>query len=98
VIVEPGKYQGRLGQVVNEMLERYEHGTLPAGWDLVPGRHLKVFLLSAPDAPETIKLTEPIFNDLTSDSGQRIAFTQNRRYVSLEALRKAKKTSELGED
>jgi hypothetical protein len=98
VIVERGKYQGRLGEVVNEMLDRYEKGTLPAGWDLGPGRHLKVFLLSAPDATETIKLTQPIINDLTSSNGQRIAFTQNRRYVSLEALRKAKKTSELGEE
>jgi hypothetical protein len=98
VIVERGKYHGRLGEVVNEMLDRYEKGTLPAGWDLGPGRHLKVFLLSAPDATETIKLAQPIINDLTSSNGQRIAFTQNRRYVSLEALRKAKKTSELGEE
>jgi len=97
VIVERGKYRGRLGEVVNEMLDRYEKGTLPAGWDLGPGRHLKVFLLSAPDAAETIKLAQPIINDLTSSNGQRIAFTQNRRYVSLEALRKAKKTSELEE-
>jgi hypothetical protein len=98
VIVERGKYQGRLGEVVNEMLDRYEKGTLPPGWDLRPGRQLKVFLLSAPDAPETIKLAEAIINDLTSNNGQRIAFTQNRRYVSLDALRKAKKTSELGQE
>jgi hypothetical protein len=98
VIVERGKYPGRLGVVVNEMLDRYEKGTLPAGWDLGPGRHLKVVILSAPDAAETVKLAEPIINDLTSSNGQRIAFTQNRRYVSLEALRKAKKTSELGEE
>lgn len=98
VIMERGKYHGRLGEVVNEILDRHENGTLPAGWDLGPGRHLKVFVLSAPDAAETIKLADPIINDLTSSNGQRIAFTQNRRYVSLEALRKAKKTSELGEE
>lgn len=98
VIIERGKYHGRLGEVVNEILERHEKGTLPAGWDLGPGRHLKVFLLSAPDAVETVKLAEAIINDLTSSNGQRIAFTQNRRYASLEALRKAKKTSELGEE
>jgi hypothetical protein len=98
VVVERGKYHGRLGEVVNEMLDRYEKGTLPTGWDLRPGRHLKVFLLSAPEAAETIKLAQPIINDLTSSNGQRIAFTQNRRYVSLEALQKAKKTSELGEE
>jgi serine/threonine protein kinase len=98
VIVERGKYHGRLGEVVNEMLNRYEKGTLPAGWDLRPGRHLKVFLLSAPEAADTIILSQPIINDLTSKNGQRIAFTQNRRYVPLEALRKATKTSELGEE
>jgi hypothetical protein len=65
---------------------------------LGPGRHLKVFLLSPPDAAETVKLAEPIINDLTSSTGQRIAFTQNRRYVSLDALRKVKKTSELREE
>jgi hypothetical protein len=98
VILERAKYHGRLGEVVNEILDRNEKGTLPPGWDLSPGRHLKVFLLSAPDAVETVKLAGPIINDLTSHNGQRIAFTQNRRYVSLEALRKAKKTSELGEE
>lgn len=98
VIVERGKYDGRLGDVVNAMPERYEMGTLPPGWDLGPGRHLKVFLLSAPDDAETIKLPQPITNDLTATNGQRIAFTQNRRYVSLEALRKARKTSELEEE
>jgi hypothetical protein len=51
-----------------------------------------------PDAAETIKLAESIINDLTSSNGQRFAFAQNRRYVSLDALRKAKKTSELGEE
>jgi hypothetical protein len=45
-----------------------------------------------------VGLAEPIINDLTSNTGQKIAFTQNRLYVSLEALRKAKKTSELGEE
>jgi len=98
VILERGKYHGRLGEVVNQILDRNEKGTLPPGWDLSPGRHLKVFLLSAPDAVETIRLAEPIVNDLTSNNGQRIAFTQNRRYISLDALRKAKKTSELGEE
>src|SRR5262249_29705488 len=98
VIVERGKYHGRLGEVVNEMLDRYEKGTLPAGWNLGPGRHLKVFLLSAAESGETIKLAQPIIHDLTSSNGQRIAFTQNRQCLSLEALRKAKKTSELGEE
>ena len=58
----------------------------------------KVFLLSASDAPETVKLEQPILNDITSSGGQRIAFTQNQRYVSLDALLRAKKTSELKDE
>jgi hypothetical protein len=54
-----------------------------------------VLLLSAPDAPQTVKLDGPIENDTESQTGQRIAFTQNQRYVKLDAIRKAKKTSEL---
>ena len=96
VIVDAEKYHGRLGEVVNEMLDRYDKGTLPAGWDLKPGRQLKVFLLSAPDAAETIKLAEPIINDLTSSNGQRIAFTQNRRYVSLGCSAKSKEDLGIG--
>jgi hypothetical protein len=34
-------------------------------------------------------------NDLVSDSGRTVAFTQSQRYVSLERLRTAKTTSDL---
>jgi hypothetical protein len=55
----------------------------------------KVFLLSAPTAPETITLPNPVENDLRARSGRTVAFTQNQRYVSLERLRAARRTSEL---
>jgi hypothetical protein len=90
VIFERGKYPGRLGEVIEQALEKTERADWPYKWDV----H-KVFLLSAPEAPETIKLKQAIVNDITSSSGQRTAFTQNQRYVSLDALRKATKTSEL---
>jgi hypothetical protein len=55
----------------------------------------KVFLLSAPNAPDTITLLNPVENDLRTPNGRTVAFTQNQRYVSLERLRTSKLTSEL---
>jgi hypothetical protein len=92
VIFERGKNPGRLGEFVDQALDKSERANWPYRWSVN-----KVFLLSPPDAVETVKLDQPIINDLTSRGGQRTAFTQNQRYVSLEALRKAKKTSELEE-
>jgi hypothetical protein len=51
--------------------------------------------LSGPDDPATLKLAGPIRNDLESDSGRSIAFTQGQRYVSLERLKTAARTSQL---
>jgi hypothetical protein len=61
-----------------------------------PGVSQKVFLLSAPTAPETITLAGPVENDLRAKSGRPVAFTQNQRYVALERLRAARRTSQLG--
>lgn len=91
-LFERGKNPGRLGELVNQAMDKSERAYWPYNWSV----H-KVFLLSAPDAAETVKLDQPIINDITSSSGQRTAFTQNQRYVSLEGLRKAKRTSELEE-
>lgn len=92
VVFERGKYSGRLGALVDQLVDRSD-GRL----DPFKGSVHKVALLSAPDAQETVRLERPILNDLTSQSGQRTAFTQNQRYVSLEALRNAKTTADLGE-
>ena len=93
VIFERGKNHGRLGQVVDQAID----GSERADWPYKFTVH-KVFLLSAPDAPETVRLEEPVLNDVTSKGGQRTAFTQHQRYVSLDALRKAKKTSDLEQE
>ena len=90
---ERGENPGRLGELVDKMLDMTER----PDWPYKMSVH-KVFILSAPDSSETIKLEQSIINDIIGKSGQRTAFTQNQRYVSLEALRKAKKTSELEEE
>ncbi|MBW4581336.1 MAG: hypothetical protein KME42_17340 [Tildeniella nuda ZEHNDER 1965/U140] len=52
------------------------------------GVKLKVFFLSSPTSPDTIKLTQAIKNDLKNEAGRPYAFTQGQRYVPLSALRK----------
>lgn len=80
-------YDGELGKLVEYLLDN----------DLRPeGQRFKVVLLSAPDAQETVKLTAPILNDMTAKSGRPVAFTMGQRYATLDALRRAKVTSELG--
>lgn len=93
VVFERGRYSGRLGELVAKVMNAKQNEPTRA----LGGAIQKVLLLSAPDAPETVKLQHAIMNDMVSRNGQRTAFTQNQRYVSLEALRRAKKTSELGE-
>jgi hypothetical protein len=56
----------------------------------------KVFFLSASDSPDTIVLDGDITNDLTNLAGNRYAFVQGQRYVSLAAFKnQPKTTSEL---
>jgi len=57
------------------------------------GEMHKVMLLSAPDATETVVLPNDIINDLTSESGRTIPFTQGQRYVWLDQLASHPKTS-----
>jgi hypothetical protein len=52
------------------------------------GVKLKVFFLSSSTSQDTIKLAQPIKNDLKNDSGRPYAFTQGQRYVPLSALQK----------
>lgn len=81
-----GAYEGHLGSVVDALIE---HGSREEG------QTYKVMLLTPPEHPDTIQLPEAVVNDLTSESGRVIAFTQGQRYVSLARLRAAKKTTEL---
>ena len=56
----------------------------------------KVFFLSGLDNPDTVRLDSPIENDKTGKNGKRVPFTFGApRYVTLESLKKASKTSEL---
>ena len=81
-----GKYDGDLGKLVNKLLDD----------DLRPESGLfKVLMLSSPDSPETLKLPNPIPNDKLSKSGKTTAFTMGQRYVSSEALKSARTTSDL---
>ena len=56
-----------------------------------------MLVLSPPGDPLTHKLAAPIENDLKSEAGRPVAFTQNQRYISFERLATAKKTSDLVE-
>jgi hypothetical protein len=56
----------------------------------------KIVFLTGPDDSETVKLGGPIANDTIDKNGNPTAFTMGQpRYVTLESLQKARKTSEL---
>jgi hypothetical protein len=57
------------------------------------GEIMKVFFLSASNAPETIKLNHDIQNDLRNEAGRPYPFTQGQRYVSLANLNKHPQTT-----
>ncbi|WP_339908874.1 hypothetical protein [Symmachiella dynata] len=84
--IRRNKHQGELGDLVNRLVEN----------ELRPlGERFKVLILSAPEAPETLKLPCAIPNDKLSKSGEPIAFTMGQRYVASEALLRAKTTTDL---
>jgi hypothetical protein len=83
-----GLHDGRLGELVDTVCD----DSLNQRKD---GLAYKVMILSAPDSPETVQLDEPVVNDLVSKNGRTTAFTQNQRYVSLDLLKQAKKTSDV---
>ena len=86
VEIVTGKYTGELGKLV-DYLDKH---SLRVDRD-----RYKVFLLSAPDSQDTLKLPAPIPNDQRSKTGKRTAFTMGQRYVSSAKLQAAKRTSDL---
>lgn len=81
-----GRYDGEVSALVDMLLKKR----------LRPeGGHFKVVLLSPPDSSETVRLAEPIINDQMSKTGKPTAFTMGQRYVSLQRLMTAKKTSDV---
>ncbi len=89
VVFEEGRYTAELGSLIGRCLQE------PMIARKEQGQTYKVMLLTAPDDPRTMQLSSPIVNDLRSDSGRTIAFTQNQRYVASESLLAASRTSEL---
>ena len=57
------------------------------------GEIAKVIFLSPSGDDSTIVLPHDIENDLASESGRTIAFTQGQRYVPLERMQKGPKTT-----
>jgi hypothetical protein len=86
VVLEPGQQAGRLGAVVKAVLDTGARAR---------GDEQKIFLLSAPHDPQTVVLPAPIPNDLRSSAGRVSAFTMGQRYVRVEDLRRAARTSDL---
>ena len=82
-LMEIWESKDKIPQKIRENFE--SHLAQPARW----------MFLSGPDDEETVKLSKAIANDLKGQGGKPTAFTQNRRYVTLESLEKAQTTSDL---
>ncbi len=86
VEIVTGKYDGELGKLVDYL----DKNSLR-----LDRERYKVFLLSPPDSPDTLKLAAPIPNDIKSQAGRRTAFTMGQRYAASSQLLAAKTTSDL---
>jgi hypothetical protein len=62
------------------------------------GKQYQVFLLSAPEDPDTVRLAQPITNDTVTESGRPWAWTMSQRYVTRAGLTRpgVTVTSDLG--
>ena len=79
-------------EFAGELLKRIDHYSQHHEF----GKAFKVMFLSQPDNAETMKLPRPIINDKEDKNGQPTPFTYGApRYVTLESMRKARKTSQL---
>ena len=81
-----GRYDGELARLVEYLLDHELRAE---------GHVYKVVLLTPPEDSRTVHLEKPIGNDLQSARGRITAFTQNQRYVRLNELKRAQKTSDL---
>lgn len=80
-----GANTGKLDALVRKLLNS-GHSFDPFG---------TVYFLTPADSPETVNLGRPIPNDKKSKHGGTTAFVQAQRYVSLQSLKEAKRTSDL---
>ena len=67
------QHSGALGTLVKRLIKEQRREE---------GERFKVLFLSAPDSPDTLRLTEPVPNDLKSKSGNPTAFTMGQRYIA----------------
>jgi hypothetical protein len=88
VLMVAGQYSGTpLGALVDRVVTEQRRDQ---------GERNKVLLLSAPNSPDTLRLSGPIPNDLKSHkSGKPTAFTMGQRYIASERLRVATTTGDL---
>ena len=81
--------QKRLAEELRERIDYHKQGH-------EFGRAFKVMFLSGPTDGETVKLETPIINDKKDKNGKPTPFTFGQpRFVTLESLKKARKTTEL---
>ena len=84
--------EGSQKRLAEELQEKIDHHKLSHEF----GQAFKVMFLSEPGDDETVKLKGPIINDKKDKNGKTTPFTFGQpRYVTLESLEKASKTSEL---
>jgi hypothetical protein len=102
VVFERGKYPGKLGEMVDKLLDVGGRDIGDGSWQhrgiqrFAPGDIAKVVLLTRPkDDPRTVKLPQAVTNDQKAKSGKKVAFTMWQRYVSLPKLMQARTTSQL---
>lgn len=86
----PENYQGRLRNLIQVMMDETRRKE--------KGKAYKVMFLSPPDSPVTVMLQAPVMNDLKTENGRTIAYTQGQRYTSVDRLQNAKRTSDLVPD
>ena len=101
VVFKRGKYPGKLGQTVDQLLDVAGKGTGDDHWEhggiqqFADGDVAEIVFLTPPDDARTIKLAQSVPNDKKAKSGKNVAFTMWQRYVFLSNLKQAKTTSDL---
>ena len=84
--------EGSQKRLADELQKKIDHHELSHEF----GQAFKVMFLSEPGDDGTVKLKSPIINDKKDKNGKTTPFTFGQpRYVTLESLEKASKTSEL---
>ncbi len=81
-----GRQTKAIGKVIEKLLKKGR---------IAPGEAHQVFVLTAPEADETMRLSAPITNTKVDKNGKPWAWTMGQGYVAGTALQEAKTTTEL---